>query len=141
METTTKIVFVEPTKENIEATIEKIVKYAQSQGYQILGDFKKKDSLLGKIFGSDPKFDSKKQLKACRKYLTRIDKKIGMSISNRFLHFLYKKVYKMDDSPRIEYSQKELKIREAKKKWREAQKISDSLRLKYKEEKGDFFKK
>ena len=144
METKERKPFVEPTKANIEATIEKIKKYAQEKGYQIKGDFKK-EGLLDKainFFGSsEVKFDSKSQLKVCRDYLTRIDRKIGMSISNRFLHFLYKKVYKLTEpAPYVEYSDKELKIRESRKAWKKAQLQAELLLKAYKDEKGDFFK-
>lgn len=136
---------VEPTKANIEDTIEKIKKYAEEKGYQIKGDFKKEgliDKTLSFFGNSEIRFDSKSKSKVCRDYLTRIDKKICLRISNKFLHFLYKKVYKITENvPCLEYSEKELKIKESRKLWKIAQLQADILMKQYKLEKGDFYKK
>ena len=144
METQNRKPLVEPTKANIEIAIEKIKQFATKKDYQIKGDFKK-DGLLDKALNllgkSEIKFDSKSQSKVCRDYLTRIDRKIGMSLVNRFLHFLHKKVYKSTEpAPYIEYSEKELKIRESRKAWKKLQLQANALLKTYKEEKSDFYK-
>lgn len=133
---TTKL---EANKANIDAAITSIINYANSKGYQIVGDFKK-EGFLSNLF-SGLKFDSKSQEKVLRNYLTRLDKKVGMALANRFLHFLYKKVYKMTEAPRVEYSEKELKIKAAQKAWKQSLETMKKLHEAYKLEKGDFYKK
>jgi hypothetical protein len=145
METKERTPFVEPTKANIEATIEKIKQYALDKGYQFKGDVKK-EGLLNKAMSffsnSEIKFESKSQSKVCRDYLTRLDRKMGMSLANRFLHFLYKKVYKSTDAaPFIEYSEKELKIKQSRKEWKKLQAEAEKMLAAYKQEKGDYYKK
>lgn len=63
-----------------------------------------------------------------------------MALANQFLHFLYKKVYKMTEVPRVEYSEKELKIKAAQKAWKQSVKVMKDLREAYKLEKGTFYK-
>lgn len=63
-----------------------------------------------------------------------------MSNANRFLHFLYKKLYKLDKAPYVEYSERELKIKEAKKAWKKVKLEAEKLQKEYKDTKGDFYK-
>jgi hypothetical protein len=131
---------VEATKANVELAINKIKEYAQEKGYQVLGDFKE-DSFFAKLVGSDkPKFESKNQEKVFRKLLWRMENKISMKNANWFLR-LYAKVFKLEKAPRVEYSEKELKIKEARKAWKKMQLEADRLQAVYKTEKGDFYKK
>ena len=131
---------IEATKENVELAINKIKKYAEEKGYQVKGEFKQ-DGFFANLLGSSKlKFESKSQEKVCKNYLWRLDKKIGMSVSNRFLHFLYKKVYKLDKAPCIDYSEKELKIKETRKAWRKIKEEAEKLQAAYKLEKGTFYK-
>ncbi len=132
---------IEATKANVELAINEIKEYSQEKGYQIKGEFKQDGFFKNLLGGSKLKFESKSQEKVCRKYLWRLEKKMGMSTANRFLHFLYKKVYKLDQAPYIEYSEKELKIKEARKAWKKMQIEADKLLAAYKEEKGSFYKK
>lgn len=135
---TTKL---EATKANIDAAITSITNYANSKGYQIIGDFKKEGFFANLLsFSKQPTFESKSQEKVLRNYLSRLDKKIGMALANRFLHFLYKKVYKMTEVPRVEYSEKELKIKAAQKAWKQSVKVMKDLHEAYKLEKGNFYK-
>ena len=122
---------IEATKENVETAINKIKAYAQEKGYQVVGDFKP-----GSL-----QFDSKSKQKVCKNYLWKLDKKVGMSNANRFLHFLYKKVYKLETAPCIKYSEQELKIQQARKAWKKMQAEAEKLQAIYKTEKGDFYKK
>jgi hypothetical protein len=121
---------IEATKANVELAINNIKKYAEEKGYQVKGDFT----------SGDLKFESKSKEKVCRNYLWRLDKKMGMSVANRFLHFLYKKVYKTETAPSIDYSEKELKIKEARKAWRKLKEEAEKLQAAYKLEKGTFYK-
>ena len=133
-----KTVTIEATKANIETAIDNIKKYASDNGYQIIGDFKK-EGFLSNLLGTGPKFESKSQEKVCRNYLTRLERKMGMALANKFLHFLYKKVYKMDTAPRIEYSEKELQIKAARKAWRKLLDESEKAMKAYKEQKKGFY--
>ena len=135
---TMKTTTVEATKVNIDKAIDEIKKYANDNGYQIIGDFKK-EGFLSNLLGSGPKFESKSQEKVCRNYLTRLERKMGMATANKFLHFLYKKVYKMETAPRIEYSEKELQIKAARAAWRKSMAETEKLRVAYKEQKKGFY--
>lgn len=122
---------IEPTKENIEKTIDDIRSYAEKNGYQFL-------NLIETV---KPDFDSTSQKKKCGKWMELLERKMTMGKANRFLHFLHKRVYKMKDSSRVEFSEKELKIMAAKKAWNSAKKMAESALKAYREEKGDFYKK
>jgi hypothetical protein len=138
---TMKTVKPEATKENIDKAINDIKQYAADKGYQFLGELKKDGILSGLFGGNKPKFESKKQEKVCRNYLERIERKMGMATANKFLHFLYKKIYKMDECPRVEYSEQELKIKAARKAWRTSMAETAKLQAIYKESKKGFYKK
>lgn len=132
---------IEATSKNVEAATAKIVQYAQDKGYQIIGEFKKEGFIANLLsFSKNPTFESKSQEKVLRNYLTRLDKKVGMALANKFFHFLYKKVYKMDSAPRVEYCEQELKIKAARKAWRIALNEAKRLEIAYKETKGNFYK-
>lgn len=135
MNTEKNIVLLDASTENIEKAFEKIRQYTEQSGYQIIGDLKTPTNMLGFSKGL-----SKCQKKVLRHYLTRIDKKIGMHLVNTFLHFLFRKIYKADKAPYVEYSKKELKIKSLRKQWKKAFEESEKLRLAYREEKGNFYK-
>lgn len=140
METMTTIK-LEATSKNVATTIEAIEKFAADKGFQIIGDLKeKKQGFLAGIFNLNLSFESKSKEKVLRNYLTRLDKKVGMALANKFLHFLYKKVYKLETAPKVEYSEKELKIKAARKAWRIALEATKQAEIAYKTEKGDFYK-
>lgn len=122
---------IEPTKVNIEKTIDDIRSYAEKKGYQF----------LNLIETQEPNFDSVSQKKKCGKWMELLERKMSMGKANRFLHFLHKKVYKMKDSSRVEFSEKELKIIAAKKAWNSTKKLAESALKAYKEEKSDFYKR
>ena len=143
---------VDATYENVESAIAKIKLFAEEKGYQIKGEFSpsapEQKGLLSKLFSSKPEkvehvmnFESKKKKKVLKHYLTRLEKHISMSQANKFLHFLYKTIYQLDAAPKINYSEKELKIKESKKAWKKIQIEADKLQAEYKKEKGDFYKK
>lgn len=141
METTIKNNHIEANKQNIEQAIENIKQFATDKNFQILGEFKK-DGFLQSIFSNNKiTFESKSKEKVCRNYLTRLQKKMGMSLANRFLHFLYKKVYKLDKAPRIEYSEQELKIQAARTAWKKSLAETTKLLAEYKTSKKGFYSK
>lgn len=141
METMTTIK-LEATSKNVAKAIEAIEKFAADKGYQIIGDLKeKKQGFLSGIFNLNLNFESKSKEKVLSNYLTRLEtKKMGMALANKFLHFLYKKVYKLDTAPKVEYSEKELKIKAARKAWRIALETAKKAEEAYKVEKGNFYK-
>ncbi len=122
---------VEPTTANLKEAVKQIRKFADEKGYRIIGE----------ILENDLKFETKSTQKTCRDYLTKMKEKMGMSIANRFLHFLHKKVYKMEKAaPFVEYSEKELMIKELRKSWKRLAKEANLWMIEYKKEKGDFYK-
>lgn len=118
------------TLENVVESVEKIKKFADEKGYSIIGD-----PAITQLA-----FDSKSQEKVCKNYLWRLDNKMSMAVANRFLHFIFRKVKKADKAPYVEYSEKELKIRAARKAWRASMIEAERLRMAYKTEKGNFYK-
>lgn len=128
---------LEANTTNIESTFKKIQEYANEKGYRIEGNLKQPTNLIGL---SKISFDSGRQRKTVRNYINRLDKKVNISTANKFLHFLYKKVYKMGEAPRIELSEQETKIQAARKAWKKAFAESEKLRLEYRKLKGDFYK-
>lgn len=143
MKTSTTTTYIEPTEANVKTAIENIKLFAEKNGYQIKGNFTVSQNLIQSIFGKGLtlRFESKSLQKVCRDYLTRMDRKLGMCVINTFLHFLYKRIYKLDNAPQIEYSEKELKIKAAQKAWKKSMHETESRRLAYKIEKADFYKK
>lgn len=133
-----RVELLEANKENIEATFNKIKEFADAKGYRIINALKVPTNLIG--MNKSLHFDSGKQKKVLRNYINRLDKKVNLQSANKFLHFLFKKIYKLETSPRIELSEKEIKIQNARKAWKKAQSEAEKLRLVYKKEKGDFYK-
>lgn len=136
---TTTITLVEPSKENIEAMFKKINEYAESKGYQVIGELALPKNMLRMT--KAPEFESKCQMKKVRSYLTTLDKGVSMQRCNRFLHLLFKRVYKLDTAPKVDYSEKELQIKASRKAWKKADEEAMKLLKQYKEIKGDFYKK
>lgn len=138
--TTTKI---QATPQNINVAIMNIAEYAKAKGY----DFNMKDiptlreNHLAFWQGKPLEFDSNRKKKICSNYLTRFSKKITMSQANRFIHFIWRHVLKNDGTaPEVKYSKRELEIRAAKKAWKAANTAAETLRLAYKDVKGDYYK-
>jgi flagellar biosynthesis chaperone FliJ len=119
------------SKENTKLISDKIKTFVSDKGYVISGEIN---------ISNDISFESQKKSKVFRKYLTKLSHNMSQKIINRFLHFLYKKIYKEDTSPRVLLSEKETKIQDARKAWKNHQIESERLLNLYKEEKGDFYK-
>lgn len=139
METNKHVQLIEADVNGIQAAFKKIEEFAKAKGFEIEGDLKLPTNMIG--ITKKPDYKSKAQMKVVRTYINRLDKKTSMSQSNRFLHFLFKKVYDLDKAPRVEYSKKEQKIQELKKAWKKLQLDAETARLQYMVEKGDFYKK
>lgn len=129
---------LEVNNANIESIFKKIHDFANERGYGIMNQLKTPTNLLG--FNKSMHFDSNRQKKTLRNYLNRLDKHVSMRTANKFLHFLYKKVYKLDHAPSVELSEKEAKIQACRKAWKKAFIESEKLRVAYQTEKGDFYK-
>lgn len=139
MKTETHVTLLEANAVNVQVTFDKIQKYADDNGFRIMGEMKTEKNLLG--FTKQLSFDSKHKMKTLRNYINRLDKKVGFKTANLFLHFLFKKVYKVEASVSVELSEKETKIQTLRKSWKKAFAESEKLRLEYRTEKGDFYKK
>lgn len=125
---------INATKQNIEKAIKSIEQYALAKGYQITGN-------TNLVIPDNIIFESKSKEKVLRKYLWKVTTYPTMDQSNRFFHFLCKKILKLTESPKVQFSEKELAIKMAKLSWKKAKAESDRLLLEYKKEKGDFYKK
>lgn len=140
METTKKhIELLDVNNETIESSFNKIKEYADAKGYVIKGDLKIPTNLIG--INKSLSFDSGRQKKTVRNYINRLHKQVSMPTANKFLHFLFKKIYKLDHAPSVEYSEKELKIQSLRKQWKKAFAESEKLRIEYRKEKEGFYKK
>lgn len=138
METTKYASQLEANNQTIEFTLKKIQQYAESKGYRITGELKMPTNLIG--INKSLHFDSGRQKKVLRNYINRLDKNVNLPTANKFLHFLFKKIYKLDTAPSIDLSEREVKIQAARKAWKKAFAESEKLRLAYRKEKGDFYK-
>ena len=131
--------YVEPTEANVVETISAIAEFAKQNEYQIKGELKMPTNMFGMTKSLE--FESLSKKKVLRDYLTRLNRKMSLRNANRFLHFLFKKIYKLDEAPKVDLSEKEVKIQAAKKVWKETAKAAELLRLAYVTEKGDYYKK
>jgi hypothetical protein len=132
METTHKSQLLDYSKENVKLVSDKIQAFINEKGYRL--------SIPVIKISEDIVFESKKKSKVLRRYLTLINNRISLKTINRFLHFLYKKIYKEAEAPKVLISEKETKIQDARKAWKKIQAESVKLEKIYKEEKGNFYK-
>lgn len=138
------IELINVSNQTIEASFEKISEFAERKGYVITGNNSHANiniptNLIG--MNKSLSFDSGRHKKTLRNYINRLHKKVNMPTANKFFHFLFRKIYKLDDSPSVEYSEKEIKIQAARKAWKKVAVESEKLRIAYRLEKGDFYKK
>jgi len=139
----TRVTQVEATPQNINDTIFMISQYANDKGYvfneSTMPAFR--ENSLAFWQGKKLEFDSKTKKKVCHNYLTRLSKNVTMRQANLFLHFMWRQIMKIEGPvPKIQPSEREFKIRQARKAWKTAFTESEKLRNEYKEIKGDFFK-
>ncbi len=130
METKNEIVKV-ITKEDLLNVVERIKEFSKTKNLILNEEPKFKSELV---------FSSKSEMKDLRIRLKGIEKKISRKRINTLFAFLYKKNL-IDNKCFLDLTEKEKKIQELRKNWKEAFKKSEELRLIYKEEKGDFYKK
>jgi len=130
METKNEIVKV-ITKEDLLNVVERIKEFSKTKNLILNEEPKFKSELV---------FSSKSEMKDLRIRLKGIEKKISRKRINTLFAFLYKKNL-IDNKCFLDLTEKEKKIQELRKNWKEAFKKSEELRLIYKEEKGNFYKK
>jgi hypothetical protein len=116
-------------------TVTKIEQFISDNSYQIKGDLSEIKNFKNKII-----FESKSQKKKVNYAIQRLDNRMNLRSVNYFLHIIFKNILNSENRVRIIPSEKEIKIQAARKRWKEAQAISDKLLLEYKIEKGSFFK-
>ena len=134
-----RIELIDVNNDTIASSFNKIQEYAIAKGYVINGELKMPTNLIG--LNKSLSFDTKKAKKTTRNYINRLHKQVNMPTANKFLHFLFKKIYKLDDAPSVDYSEKEKKIQSLRKAWKKAFSESEKLRLEYRKEKDGFYVK
>ena len=80
------------------------------------------------------------QRKKLKRAINNFHNRESIASANRFLHFLFKEILNTDIRVRINYGEKELKIKEMRKKYVEAREIMLKAHEEYKKEKGNFYK-
>lgn len=78
--------------------------------------------------------------KELRDHIWRVENKPSIQTINRFLHFMMKLVLKSDARIKVLKSEKQLKIEDLRKKYKDALALAKKAHAEYKEEKGDFYK-
>ena len=121
----------EISTDNINKAAERINDFATSNDLKING------VIDSNILGAE--YPSNKSKKRFRHSLNRVINHPTMKNCNLFLHYLAK--YSKSTTAKLEYSEKEKSIIEARKKWKEAKEIALKLLVEYKELKGDYYLK
>lgn len=119
---------LEINAENIQKSFDVIQEFAAIKNYVITGNLEFKNFTK--------EFPSNKSKKKFRNSLNTVISHVTMKSANMFLFHLSKYT---DSIIKIEYSERELAIKEAKKNWKSARKISEKLMIDYKNIKGDFY--
>jgi hypothetical protein len=88
-----------------------------------------------------PKDISLSKEKHLRRLAARVMQRPSMKSASMYLHFLYGTILGQEKTPKVKYSEKEEKIKKARKAWKAAEAISEKLRLEYKAEKGSYYKR
>jgi hypothetical protein len=122
----------EITLDSLKLAYESIEKFAASRKLVIKGNFTLDKEKL------NFEFPSRNQQKMFQRSLGVVIEKPSMKSVNMFLHKLGK--YTKLPLVKLEYFEKEKAIQSAKKEWKELMKKTEEARLKYKQEKGDFYK-
>lgn len=84
---------------------------------------------------------TKSQLKKFRNKVNKVLRKPGLRNINALLWFVSKVIFKHPKTWNVKISEKEEKIKMARKEWTVARDIAEKLLGEYKKEKGDFYKK
>lgn len=90
---------------------------------------------------SIPKDLSKSYQKKLRRYAYRLLVRPSWFNANMYLHFLFKKCLCAETAPKVLLSEKEEKIVKAREAWKKSKEATEKLRIAYRTEKGDYYKK
>ena len=115
--------------ENLQIASKKILEFAS----------KRKLVVTGEIPTTIPAFENNSQMKDFRRALTRVLFRTTMRSSNYYLHLLFKRLG-ISHKVKVDYSDKEKAIQKAKTEWKEIDKKAKEARIRYRLEKGDFYK-
>jgi len=115
----------------INNSIRQIEDYITINDYKVVGDIKYIDN-------QNSDHISKNQMKKIQKYCFWISKKPTLRRINSFLSLLYR-TYRIEKI-RINISDKEVAIQNAKKEWKKSLAETEKLLYEYKKEKGNFYK-
>jgi hypothetical protein len=124
--------------------IKEIKQLISNEVYEENDDVKYKYHLTHKIIETlDPNILKESgicNIRRFKRYLKLASKTKSLHSINKFLNLVHKKIMKLDYSPKI-VCEKHERIQKLRKEWLEYKKITDELLLKYKNEKGNFYKK
>ncbi len=123
-------------------TIDKIKKYIEVNNYQIKGDFNliTKESLFSSPLKKGIDVCSQNRKKKLNQYIIGLEKKMSLRYINSFTSFIMRDILKIEDRIKVTISEKETKIQDSRKKWKEARSVAEKLLAEYKIEKGDYYK-
>ena len=116
--------------------IEQIIAWAGIQGYRVTGNPENVDSLAPSIEALNHS-----QRKKLRNALRLVNYKLTRRSANRLLWRVFKQTLQHEPSVQVLLSKKEIAIQQARKAWVNARDLAETARQKYREEKGDFYKK
>jgi len=119
----------EITVENLQIASKNIKEFAA----------KRKLVITGEIPTTIPVFESNSQRKDFRRALSRVIYKTTMRSANSYLNLLSKRLG-LSEKVKLEYSDKEKSIRSLKADWKVLNQKAREARVRYKAEKGDFYK-
>ena len=129
---------VEGNLEMLNESLEQIREFVRARGYQLIGELPGQQEMEDALHA----ISMTREKKLIKRHL-RLKAKPGMRAANAFLHFLCRKCLEYGEERtvlRVDYSEKELAIKAARKAWVKARDAAEELRLAYVGEKGDFYK-
>jgi hypothetical protein len=114
--------------------INKINIFVKDKNYRYLLEGKEMNNIqMTDVIIKEVENESRTYRKKVLNRIIRLDKKMSLRLINLLLHTL--------DLGKIKVSEKEEQIRNARKEWLKLRKETEIALKKYKDEKGDFFKK
>ena len=138
METTVnKIVYKDELINKVNDAIVVAETVIDENDWQLKGDIE----LLKTFSMSQYQMMSKTGMKRLNRHSNWVIENPGIGNINRFFHFLTTRVFKTDKRVKVLPSVREMEIQEARKRWKDVQKVEQELLKRYKEVKGDFYKK
>ena len=121
----------------IKDALELVEQIKAERDWQFKGEINFDETHTLKKLGDETLNQRKKLKRRINSFLARK----SMRSANLFLRAVHPYLSDKGTAPRFEYSVKEKKIKEARKKYVEARDIAIKLYAEYKEEKGDYYKR